>query len=146
MQYEARKRFGQEFKKRRERLGLTQAEVLDFVSDRLETILEGNWVSKVESGRVVKLNRRTVETLIEALGDDPLRSRALVAAAGLSPIPVTDWDTSLTLGYLAEVAEPYLEQFAALARQALQAEPGERDETLAKGQKLIAQILGNQAA
>jgi transcriptional regulator with XRE-family HTH domain len=143
MQRDARRRFGQEFKKARLSRGLTQAEILEHVCAGVGTTLEGNWLSRVEAGRVVKLDRQSIEALVEALGDDSLRARALFAAAGLSPIPVRDWDTALALGYLAEVAETYIEELAAVARSALQTPPEQRPPAswAARQRQLVARLL-----
>jgi len=130
MQAATRRSFGISFRGERERLGLTQADVLAAMARIRIDSFEGNFISKIEAGKVVKVDRELVELLIEALDTSPIRQAALMAAAGLAPTPAPNWDTSLAQGYLATVMEPLLSQIVLLARQAEQAEAKGLDHTV----------------
>ena len=103
----------------------------------------GSWVSKVEAGSVRKLDRPLVVALVKALGTDPIRERALLVAAGLSPIAAKSWDDSLAVGYLVTVAAPLLDQIAVLARQAVAADQTGADRAVCDGQarEVLARVL-----
>src|SRR5919199_256271 len=75
-----------------------------------------------------------VVALVKALGTDPMRERALLVAAGLSPIAVTSWDDSLAVGYLVTIAAPFLAQIAVLARRAIAANQTGADSAVCDGQ------------
>jgi predicted exporter len=103
----------------------------------------GSWVSKVEAGSVRKLDRPLVLALVKALGTDPMRERALLVAAGLSPIAVTSWDDSLAVGYLVTIAAPFLAQIAVLAGWAIAANQTGADRAVCDGQarEMLADVL-----
>src|SRR5436309_10047138 len=102
-----RQRFGRAFKEERQHLGLSQEAMVDAFYARTGQNYHGSWISKVEARSVRKLDRPLVAALaalVKALGTDPLRERALLVAAGLSPIAAKSWDDSLAVGYLVTVA------------------------------------------
>ena len=81
--------------------------------------------------------------LVKALGTDPIRERALLVAAGLSPIAVKSWDDSLAVGYLITVATPFLDRIAVLARRAIIAVQTGADRTVcdAQAREMLAHVL-----
>ncbi len=116
MHPQARRRFGQCYKIERQRLGLTQAEVLSRLAMRRDRVLEGSAISKIEAGLRVKLDYPLVLDLARVLDCGEVRARALLVAAGFSPLPVKTWDECLALGYLATTLTPSsLQRFAAQA-------------------------------
>lgn len=102
---DARQVFGQLFKMEREQRGLTQAAVVERL-DALESPpdavgantrrraalpwfgKDASWVSRIESGDVAKLDRRTVVALCRVLDCSRRDRAALLLAAGLSPYPI----------------------------------------------------------
>jgi len=67
--------------------GLTQENVVDLL-DALEGRWLGkdmSWVSRIESGKVAKLDRETVEVLAHVLDCDETERDALMLAAGFTP-------------------------------------------------------------
>jgi transcriptional regulator with XRE-family HTH domain len=122
-----RKRFGVAYKAERTRLGITQAQVLDAVSLRTGTFHDENWVSKIETGDIAKLDRTLVAALVEALSTTPLRAATLFVEAGLSPIATHDRDSARALAYLAMLMESHLCEVADFARQAEIAEARGQD-------------------
>jgi transcriptional regulator with XRE-family HTH domain len=137
-----RQRFGRAFKEERQRLGLSQEAIADAFCTRTGQNYHGSWVSKVEAGRVRKLDRPLVVALVKALGTDPIRERALLVAGGLSPIAVKSWDDSLAVGYLVTIAAPLLDQIAILAREVAADQTG-ADRAVCDGQarEMLAHVL-----
>jgi transcriptional regulator with XRE-family HTH domain len=138
-----RRRFGRAFKEERQRLGLSQEAIVDAFYARTGQNYHGSWVSKVEAGSVRKLDRPLVVALVKALGTDPIRERALLVAAGLSPIAVKSWDDSLAVGYLVTVAAPLLDQIAVLAHRPVAADQTGPDRAVCDGQarEMLAHVL-----
>jgi transcriptional regulator with XRE-family HTH domain len=138
-----RRRFGRAFKEERQRLGLSQEAIVDAFYARTGQNYHGSWVSKVEAGSVRKLDRPLVVALVKALGTDPIRERALLVAAGLSPIAAKSWDDSLAVGYLVTVAAPLLDQIAVLAHRPVAADQTGPDRAVCDGQarEMLAHVL-----
>ena len=138
-----RQRFGRAFKEERQHLGLSQEAMVDAFYARTGQNYHGSWKSKVEARSVRKLDRPLVAALVKALGTDPLRERALLVAAGLSPIAAKSWDDSLAVGYLVIVAAPFLDQLAVLARRAVAADQASTDRAVCDGQarEMLAHVL-----
>ena len=120
MDARARRRFGRYYKRQRERMGLTQAAVLNRLAACRGTVLEGSALSKIEAGHRVTLDYPLAADLVSVLGCDVVRARALLVAAGFMPIPARGWDECLALAYLATTLSPEaLQQYSAQARRLL---------------------------
>lgn len=81
--------FGRYYKVGRERLGLTQAQVVERLALRDSSYADRDvsWVSRVESGTVPRLSREAIDDLTVALGCGRRERVAFLIAAGFWPVP-----------------------------------------------------------